>query len=449
MKSPHRDGAMMRRRRRGRQTYRAPVTKARWDRQIAGIAALSSLGFDSTAFRGEALRRLRAVVSIDAAFFATVDPVTLLFTSAVAEEPLGAATALFLDNEFAHDDVNKFASLANSPDHVGSLDRATRGDRASSSRYRDVMAPLGLGDELRVALIAGGTCWGVLCLHREDSPLGFSADEIDLLRRLGPHLGEGLRRGLTFSSASDATGLKGPGIIILAADLTVTSINAQAARWVGEIAGEGWSSRSELPVAILAAAAQLAGNNQQTLPESVTRLRSTRGVWITVQASLLQGPAGLQIAVILEPANPLQLSSLVLAAHGLTPAQQRVAALVLQGWSTHQIINELQISSHTLQEHLRGVFARPGVRFLLDENLSPLLVELLADIGHDAVHVRSISMRSATDDAVLERALAEQRIVISADTDFGDLLAVSNAPVPSLVLVRRQVDRRAQSELPH
>ncbi|MEO5842186.1 MAG: LuxR C-terminal-related transcriptional regulator [Acidimicrobiales bacterium] len=338
------------------------MTKAKWDRQIAGIAASSSLGFDSTAFRREALRRLRALVSIDAAFFATVDPVTLLFTSAVAEEPLGAATALFLDNEFAHDDVNKFASLANSPDHVGSLDRATRGDRASSSRYRDVMAPLGLGDELRVALIAGGACWGVLCLHREDSPLGFSADEIDLLRRLGPHLGEGLRRGLTFSSVSDTTHLESPGIIILAADLTVISINAQAERWLREIAGEDWSSRSELPMPILAAAAQLARNNQPTIPESaVTRLRSTRGVWITVQASLLQGPAGLQIAVILEPANPLQLSSLVLAEHGLTPAQQRVAALVLQGWSTDQIINELQISSHTLQEHLRGVFDKFGI----------------------------------------------------------------------------------------
>lgn len=83
------------------------------------------------------------------------------------------------------------------------------------------------------------------------------------------------------------------------------------------------------------------------------------------------------------------------------------------------------------------------MRFLLDENLSPLLVELLADIGHDAVHVRSIGMHSATDNAVLERAVAEERILISADTDFGDLLAVSNAPGPSLVLIRRQVDRRA------
>lgn len=65
-------------------------------------------------------RRLRAVMSIDAAFFATVDPVTLLFTSAVVEEPLRTAAPQFLENEFGRNDVNKFASLARSPDRVGS-----------------------------------------------------------------------------------------------------------------------------------------------------------------------------------------------------------------------------------------------------------------------------------------------------------------------------------------
>lgn len=71
-----------------RRIYRAPMGKARWDRQVAGMAALSRRGLDSTTFRRESLGRLRALVSIDAAFFATVDPATVLFTSALAEEPL-------------------------------------------------------------------------------------------------------------------------------------------------------------------------------------------------------------------------------------------------------------------------------------------------------------------------------------------------------------------------
>ena len=344
------------------RTYRGAVRDTRRNRQATDIAPLSTLGLDSTAFRTETLRRLRALVSIDAAFFATVDPATVLFTSALAEEPLGAATPLFLDNEYGHDDVNKFASLASSHDQVGSLDQATRGDRASSSRYRDVLAPLGLGDELRIALLAGGECWGVLCLHRADSSLGFSEDEVDLVRRLGPRLGEGLRRSLTFSSAFDAAGPTGPGILILEADLTVVSINAQADYWLGEITGENWPDRSMLPVPVLAAAAQLAGVGRPTMNSAAaTRVRTIGGTWITVQASLLEGPPGHQIAIILELANPLELSSLVLAAHGLTPAQQRVAGRVLQGQSTRRIMNELHISSHTLQEHLRAIFEKFGI----------------------------------------------------------------------------------------
>jgi DNA-binding CsgD family transcriptional regulator len=52
---------------------------------------------------------------------------------------------------------------------------------------------------------------------------------------------------------------------------------------------------------------------------------------------------------------------LVLAAHGLTPAQSRVAALVVQGRSTRSIMAELHISSNTLQEHLRAVFDKLGI----------------------------------------------------------------------------------------
>ena len=65
--------------------------------------------------------------------------------------------------------------------------------------------------------------------------------------------------------------------------------------------------------------------------------------------------------VLLQPATAQEVSSLVLAAHGLTLAQQRVAALVLQGRSTAEIVATLGISTNTLQEHLRAVFDRFGV----------------------------------------------------------------------------------------
>ena len=59
------------------------------------------------------------------------------------------------------------------------------------------------------------------------------------------------------------------------------------------------------------------------------------------------------------------------------------------------------------------------MRFLIDNNLSPLLAESLKAAGHDAVHLRDLAMQAASDPVVLERAQAEERVLVSADTDFG------------------------------
>jgi len=79
------------------------------------------------------------------------------------------------------------------------------------------------------------------------------------------------------------------------------------------------------------------------------------------------------------------------------------------------------------------------MRFLIDNNLSPRLVAILAESGHDAVHVRDRELHAATDEVVLEWARLEQRVLLSADTDFGTILAHSRARSPSVVLLRRLV----------
>ena len=83
------------------------------------------------------------------------------------------------------------------------------------------------------------------------------------------------------------------------------------------------------------------------------------------------------------------------------------------------------------------------MRSLLDQNLSPLLVELLARLGHDALHVRQLGMSRASDAEIMATARDDNRVVVSGDTDFGELLARTNAASPSLVLMRRQGERRA------
>jgi predicted nuclease of predicted toxin-antitoxin system len=76
------------------------------------------------------------------------------------------------------------------------------------------------------------------------------------------------------------------------------------------------------------------------------------------------------------------------------------------------------------------------VRLLIDANLSPRAASMLRSEGHDAIHVGDIGLLGASDEAILTHAAASGQVIISADTDFGELLAVSGASKPSVVLLR-------------
>ena len=84
------------------------------------------------------------------------------------------------------------------------------------------------------------------------------------------------------------------------------------------------------------------------------------------------------------------------------------------------------------------------MRFLIDNALSPYLARLLADAGHDAVHVRDYGLHAAEDPIILERAGIEDRVVVSVDSDFAMLLAVSRRSKPSFILFREAAIIRAQ-----
>ncbi len=73
------------------------------------------------------------------------------------------------------------------------------------------------------------------------------------------------------------------------------------------------------------------------------------------------------------------------------------------------------------------------MRFLVDNALSPVLATLVTQAGHDALHVRTIELHRAEDVMIFDRAAADDRIVVSADTDFGALLASRTVRKPSVI----------------
>src|ERR1700736_2979001 len=154
---------------------------------------LTHAGLDSESVRFEASAELRRAVPFEAWCAPTADPATLLVGRAVGMgfPPGDAARALEIEYQAA--DFNKFEILAVGAGRAAGLALSTGGDLQRSTRWRDIFQPLGLGDELRTALVSGGHCWGYLALHRDRASRPFSSSEVSLVARISPLLADGLR----------------------------------------------------------------------------------------------------------------------------------------------------------------------------------------------------------------------------------------------------------------
>jgi DNA-binding CsgD family transcriptional regulator len=331
-----------------------------WRRPISteGIVRWCATNNGSLALRQGVLDRLQALIPFDGAFFATTDPATLLYTGAIRRSLPAEASAAFIRTEFGEHDVNQLRDLARAPAPVGWLDAATRGDRRSSLRYREAMQPIGLGDELRVALRIDGWCWGLLCLHRAEAVAGFDHRDAALLGALTPHLAEGLRRAVVVDGAVADPTPDGPGVAVMGADGSLHAATPAAARWLDELAALDAPRIPELPTVVRGVVARLGDGVRDLLPR--TRVRTPSGRWLVIHAAHLEGGGG-SVAVVIEPADGAVLGPLIVAAYGLTAREAEVAQHVLTGLARKAIAAELRISLHTVNDHVKAIFDKTGV----------------------------------------------------------------------------------------
>ena len=86
------------------------------------------------------------------------------------------------------------------------------------------------------------------------------------------------------------------------------------------------------------------------------------------------------------------------------------------------------------------------MNFLVDNSLSPVLAQRLRQAGRDAVHVRHYGLHKADDAVIFARAAEEDRVVVSADTQFISVLTMRQAVKPSVILFRGESPRHPQAQ---
>jgi DNA-binding CsgD family transcriptional regulator len=330
------------------------------------LERLTHAGLDSESVRFEASAALRRAVPFEAWCAPTADPATLLVGRAVGMGfPPGDAGRAF-EIEYQEADFNKFELLAVGAGRAAGLALSTGGDLERSTRWRDIFQPLGLGDELRTALMSGGHCWGYLALHRDQASRPFNSSEVAFVARISPLLADGLRDALMVHEPEAAGPAQSPALVVLGPGVAIDGMTPAGERWLKEADNSARTLGGPLPDVVYAVVARLRASREDSpnpAPAPRVRFRTRMGHWAVVSAQPLSARSGPEkVAVAFEPAKAEDLAPLIARAYRLTKRERQLVGLVLRGLSTAELAECMRISISTVQDHAQAVFGKVGVR---------------------------------------------------------------------------------------
>lgn len=332
------------------------------------IRRLAHAGLDVAHFLDEASAAIAPAVpngtdSMQQPYWYTLDPESHLITGDYGGSGCSLDTAAVMRWEYLDDDVNKYAEVLRHPRGVQTLHEVTGGQPERSRIYREYMAEVGLAQEMLVALRAPtGETWGTLRLTRGPGQPEFDTSELRFMATVSPHLADGVRRGLLVGEATDPDLPDAPGIVVLDRRGDIESLSPSAERWIASLPGPQIGSGLPASVASVASAAFDGVSRQRLDGESKALVRTIDGLWVSLYGTVIRVEEHPRTAVIIEAARQDRVALLLMAIYGLTPREREVTQLVVKGCSTAEVGIDLGISPLTVQQHLKGIFAKTGVR---------------------------------------------------------------------------------------
>ncbi|MEQ7127963.1 helix-turn-helix transcriptional regulator [Actinopolymorpha sp. B11F2] len=327
---------------------------------------------DPAAVFAEASARLRRLVPFDLSGWMATDPGTgLPVAPTLFDGPMYSSDDYCIDywrQEFCVGDVNLFRDIARAPTPAASL-RAAVDDPRRSARYRNVLQPLGVDDELRLVLRVGESQWGAVSLWRRPGQPPFTEREIMLVASLSEPLGETLRlRARPADTITEHPLQDQPGLLLFDPSGALISANDQAKWWLDELHPCRLTRATDLGVTIplwlmgvvFHASAVALGTGNGT---ARARVRTRRGQWLVCHASCMRDAGGsvTAIATVIEPAKRAEIAPVLVEAYDLSLREQEITGLIVRGAGTADIADELSLSVHTVRDYIKAIFGKVNV----------------------------------------------------------------------------------------
>ncbi len=306
---------------------------------------------------------IRRTVSFGAYVWALADPETEVGTAPLADVPqLDFRDLPRLIRYRYLTGLNSWSTLEGP---ANTLLRSTGGTPDASLLYREALAPLGVSDVAYVALRDRHGSWGWLELWRFAGDDPFSEHDVGFLAALAEPVTDALRRCLacSFDDPTPTPERSGPVVLFLSPTLEVLAQTPETDAYLRTLLPPDADQRPIPAGAYNVAAQLLAVEAGVSSRPALARVRLVGGVWLTFRAARVDSSAPVaerDIAVTIEPTTPAERRMLYARSHALSPRETELLDLLVEGADTKAVAEALFVSQHTVQDHLKSIFAKTG-----------------------------------------------------------------------------------------
>jgi DNA-binding NarL/FixJ family response regulator len=234
--------------------------------------------------------------------------------------------------------------------------------------WRELLAEYGVNDVASMVFRDQFGCWAFLELWRTESGTRFTPAEAEFMRAIARPVTEALRRhqAQLFDRPGLADDRTGPVVLVLSPSLEVRAQTRETERYLRVLVPPD-ADRNPIPAGAYNVAAQLlaveCGIDDHP---PFARVHLAGGVWLALRAARIgDGVAAnneRDIAVTIESASPAERLSFYARASGLSSREAELLEHLATGADTRQIAQLMFVSEHTIQDHLKSIFAKTGVR---------------------------------------------------------------------------------------